>query len=1040
MNEENTPGLSNPEEQNLDLSYSDEPECLEAINALPTLNEAWLVPDEVGAYRLSERLGEGGYGIVFRGQHRITGRHAAIKLEHLPRLKPGLLTQFLTHARIAASIKPHAHLVLLHDAGFDPDAGLAYLVMELVEGPNLREWIRNRSGPVPPRVAARIALGVTEALVVLGNSGIAHRDLKPSNILLDPGDPNDPDGFPYIPRVADYGLARRDSDEGEGTRTVSMSPSGTTAYIPPERFKNPECDPKPGDLYALGVILYELATGFRPFQGSSDFETQRLVVAGNFIDPRRHVPSLPRGLERIILNTITRDPGDRYLSPTELRDDLKRFLEGRRVWGPKRPAWRELAVGFRRRRRTWNAAAIVTLATMIGLAVGWESYTRQSTRQRRQARLTYTDHVAQASLHWGAGDLVATHAELKRATEVEGGGGDLRESVWFALEKASRPLRAVREIQAHQGAIYAVTESPDGRFLATAGKDQVIRLWRLGTDSPPQELIGHTKGVSELAFSPDGTRLASVADDATFRLWSLPEGKEIALGSIICSTTVGTTIAFSPNDRHFAVEGESGAYVREIRGLAVAYSRDGRRIATGGDDRAIRLWDGRDGSFRNEFPNVAASTQTLVFTSDGRIHSGHQDGTLHTWEPDTLHSHSVRRPASGAIDHIALIDDSGDHMLVTGNEPSVWVWDLTDRSAAETVLDSEHGVRSAVISPDRTTIATIDKRGIVRLFTFKGLPVGVFQATQRKGTAVRFLSDGVTLVTAASDGKLAFWRWRDAVMFSPGGRSPQPATPQSGTVFLNEGVLTVSRRGKEPLKIDGVPPDLKIAWLGPQSLALFHAGKHSGLWDLETGHHLVKTPPGPQLHWYAGRADAPHGPLVWQEGENLIGLYDPTRGTRIGELPDLGSVWFRIGRLGQFLAVVGNAEVRVWDLATRTIRWRKSMPGSQIENLIASEDGRYAQVIESLEKNQLEITVWETTADRPILKLPPLSSRKPSFGLSFPVHQGDPFAVWTDVVSPRGMVVVPTILNVSTDAPKPGVVGTSPASVSPVPNSGQHDE
>ncbi|MDO8879509.1 MAG: Stk1 family PASTA domain-containing Ser/Thr kinase [Coriobacteriia bacterium] len=262
-------------------------------------------------YRATEKIGTGGMADVYKSVDEVLGRTVAVKVLHARyAADPNFVARFRQEAQAAANLS-HPNIVNIYDWGRDGET--YYIVMEYVNGRDLKSLITER-GPLDPLKAAEYAAQVCAALGVAHGYDIIHRDIKPHNIVLTP------DG---AIKVMDFGIARA----GNTTMTQTGSVLGTAQYISPEQAQGRTLTPS-SDLYSLGVTLYELVTGRVPFDGDTPVATALMQVNDEATPPRQVRGSIPPGLEAVILRAMRKDPGQRYTSAAEMRDDLKRVISG----------------------------------------------------------------------------------------------------------------------------------------------------------------------------------------------------------------------------------------------------------------------------------------------------------------------------------------------------------------------------------------------------------------------------------------------------------------------------------------------------------------------------------------------------------------------------------------------------------------------------------------------------------------------------------------------------------------------------------------
>lgn len=304
-----------------------------AVTALPF--------ERLGPYRLLERLGAGGMGIVYLALDERLGRRVALKLVR-PELASSSETtaRFEREARAVARLK-HPHIVTVFEAGRVGD--VPYLAMELVPGKSLDELLleaRSIQRHLPLSDFLRWSRDIARALAAAHAAGIVHRDVKPSNVRITP------EGTALL---LDFGLAL---DPDSATISHTGQVQGTLAYVSPEQVAGgaTRVDART-DVWSLGVTLYEGLTGHRPFEGAHTQELLYQILTREPVAPRALVPALPRDVETVVLKALEKDRARRYAGAAELADEFDALLEGRPVrarpsgaltrvwkWGRRKPA------------------------------------------------------------------------------------------------------------------------------------------------------------------------------------------------------------------------------------------------------------------------------------------------------------------------------------------------------------------------------------------------------------------------------------------------------------------------------------------------------------------------------------------------------------------------------------------------------------------------------------------------------------------------------------------------------------------------------
>ncbi len=502
----------------------------------PPESDPW-VGRMLGDYRIERRIGRGGMGVVFKARHDKLGREVALKVLPVQALaKPNRAARFEKEARTAGRLR-HPHIIDVHAVGHDGD--IHWFAMELVDGPDLARELRqiatrrDAGGRRLPAYDSTQYIGTVvdlvcqaaDAMAAAHAAGVIHRDLKPSNLLLGPH---------AAVKVADFGLAR---DEHEPHLTATGDQVGTPHYMSPELVESATrtADAR-SDVYSLGVVLFELLTLRRPFEGKTSGEVWWKILHQPPPPLLTIAPRVPPDLATIVATAMAREPSERYPTAAALRDDLRRFLAHESIKARLTPLLRRAQRFARRYRGLLIAAAGVVVAALAGLGLALAAASAERRREdlavigrvveRAAGRQPTIDASGIPGFADAEADVAAAWRLLQQRTEdgvfgADEGGvvGDAR--ALMVADKAflcARILRLIEQGQADRedGYVNGLRSSFSSEHFAEALRVLASAQARYAGDIEVLDAARATRQFAEftVALSDETTRLAPNADQA----------------------------------------------------------------------------------------------------------------------------------------------------------------------------------------------------------------------------------------------------------------------------------------------------------------------------------------------------------------------------------------------------------------------------------------------------------------------------------------------------------------------------------------------
>ena len=698
----------------------------------------------IANFSLVRMLGQGAFGAVWLAEDRSLGRQVALKLPKTT----GKDAKLLHEAQTAARLK-HPNIVSIYEVGVDE--GQVFIASEYVDGEDLRDELATARPEVSR--AVKVICTLARAVHHAHEHGVVHRDLKPANIILNS------EGDPFI---TDFGIAKHLSvDE---TISTDGEVVGTVSYMSPEQARGStrETDSR-SDIYALGVMLFEMLTEFRPFRGNA-----RAVIHQKIYDdapsPRKLVPTLAKDVETICLKCIERDPAKRYQSAAEVADELERFQNNIPI--KARPISRSEKVWRWCRRKP--AVALLLIGLFVSLTfglIGTSYFWRQALQNEAATRASlYRTNMNLAGKLWLAGDVTGLKQTLAYYGDV-GPDDDLQSFAWRYYSQLVEPfLQAVN----HGEVVTDVATSYDGQLFASTGNDRVIRIWNSKSAQIVRTLQPRAGRPGTIMFSPVDDRLVSAHGDGTVRLWNPQQHDRIireiehgpGLTHAVFSSNGGSLVSAGSNGKAILWQVGSGEQLADLSQPKrtvrdVCFSPDGHFIAIASQGGSIAIWDRELQSFVRSL-TVGSEVFSVEFVDSAEtLVAGTYGGSLRYYSVATGELLDVVSVDAGVVGDLAYLP-TVDLLAVVTTAHRLHLMSRQRRSVKAIATHSlTHGMLAH--SQDGSTLAVGSGDGSVKLLRVSKLerPDVFWQESHVRD--LEFLDAGQQVASCSGDGSVNLW-------------------------------------------------------------------------------------------------------------------------------------------------------------------------------------------------------------------------------------------------------------------------------------------
>ena len=701
------------------------------------------VGQQLGNYRLVRLLGQGGFAEVYLGEHIYLGTLAAIKVLYT-QIASDDTEHFRKEARTIARLV-HPHIVRVLEYGIEGTT--PFLVVDYAPNGSLRTR-HQRGVPLPVSTVVDYVTQIADALQYAHDQKVIHRDIKPENMLL---------GRRNEVLLSDFGIALVAMSTNYQSTQGMQDMAGTVAYMAPEQIQA-QAGPA-SDQYSLGVVVYELLSGERPFQGAFT----EVAVKHTLVPPpslHEKLPLLSPEVEAVVMKSLAKDPKQRFVNVQAFATALEEASHHA------------------------SAATSLLVNTIVheeGTPPINETILLSKQEGSPTALFTVRDESLQPVVHdeparevreaaidtSGAGPAIAPvntpvlkQPETTALPAQTSGKGVSRRAIlvglagvaivgavgggiaWFTHPQETHVApppptvpptnkeTALYTFRGHSDWVWSARWSPNGTRVASASADGTAQVWDSESGDHLTAYANHTNTVYAVSWSPDGKRIASAGYDGTVQIWDATYG-----------------------DHFYTYNGHRGWV------WTVAWSPDGKHIASGGEDKTVKVWDAVDGRHANTYHGHTDHIHAVAWSPDGkRIASASGDGTVQVWDAVTGVRLYTYQPYYSSMWSVAWSPD-GKRLASASDNKTAQVWDAADGAHLYSYGGHTDFVYAVAWSPGGRQIASAGDDKTVQVWSaMDGTPFYTYNGHTDGVRSVSWSPDGKLVASGSFDKTVQVWR------------------------------------------------------------------------------------------------------------------------------------------------------------------------------------------------------------------------------------------------------------------------------------------